>query len=79
MFMHVEKAKYLKDYKVLISFNDGTCGEIDLINELDGKIYEPLNDISFFKNFSIEGHTLTWKNGADFAPEFLREKISNKK
>ncbi len=75
MFIHVEKAKYVKDYKVWLSFNDGTEGEIDLSSELDGEIFEPLKDISFFKSFTLDGHTLSWRNGADFAPEFLREQI----
>lgn len=76
MFMHVEKAKYIKDYKVWLSFNDGAEGEIDLSSELDGEIFEPLKDVSFFKSFTLDGHTLSWKNGADFAPEFLREQIA---
>jgi hypothetical protein len=35
----------------------------------------PLQDVSFFKSFTLEGHTLSWSNGADFAPEFLREHV----
>ncbi len=78
MFTHVEQAKYLNGYKVWLSFNDGTEGEIDLSSELDGEIFEPLQDVSFFKSFTLEGHTLSWSNGADFAPEFLREHISRR-
>ena len=76
MFIHVEKAKYIKDYKVWLLFNDGAEGEIDLSSELDGEIFEPLKNVSFFKSFTLEGHTLSWNNGADFAPEFLREHIA---
>lgn len=75
MFMHVEKAKYIDDYKIWLSFNDGAEGEIDLSSELYGEIFEPLKDLAFFQSFTIEGHTLLWSNGADFAPEFLRENI----
>lgn len=75
----VIKAKYIKDYRVWLAFNDGAEGEVDLSTELEGEIFEPLKDISFFKNFKIVGHTLAWKNGADFAPEFLREKITQTK
>ncbi|VEN73159.1 conserved hypothetical protein [Candidatus Desulfarcum epimagneticum] len=75
MFTHVIEAKYIDGYKVWLSFNDGARGEIDLSSELYGEIFEPLKDISFFKSFSLEGHTLSWRNGADFAPEFLRENI----
>ncbi len=75
MFLHVEQAKYLDDYKVWLSFNDGVEGEIDLSSELSGELFEPLKNRTFFKSFVLEGHTLSWSNGADFAPEFLREHI----
>ena len=76
MFIHVEEAKYISEYKVWLAFNDGAKGEVDLVTELYGEIFEPLKDISFFKSFTLEGHTLSWSNGADFAPEFLREHIA---
>ncbi len=76
MFMHVINAKYIDTYKVWLSFNDGAEGEIDLASELYGEIFEPLKDLAFFKSFSLEGHTLSWSNGADFVPEFLRESIT---
>ncbi|MGH8497902.1 MAG: DUF2442 domain-containing protein [Methylococcales bacterium] len=76
MFMHVTQAKYRGDYKVWLSFNDGAEGEIDLSSELYGEIFEPLRNKEFFKSFTLEGHTLSWSNGADFAPEFLREQIA---
>jgi len=75
MFIHVIQAKYRGDYKVWLSFNDGAEGEVDLASELYGEIFEPLKDKEFFKSFKLEGHTLFWNNGADFAPEFLREQI----
>ena len=75
MFTHVTQAKYIDDYRGWLSFNDGAEGEIDLSSELSGEIFEPLKDPSFFKSFRLEGHTLSWSNGADFAPEFLREHL----
>jgi hypothetical protein len=75
MFVHLVKAEYCKDYKVWLVFNDGAEGEVDLETELDGEIFEPLKDKKFFKSFILEGHTLAWRNGADFAPEFLRQQI----
>jgi hypothetical protein len=32
--------------------------------------------LALFKSFKIEGHTLSWSNGADFAPEFFHDNIS---
>lgn len=76
-FIHVTNAKYVQDYRVWVAFNDGSSGEVDLSNELDGEVFEPLKDKSFFQSFVVEGHTLSWNNGADFAPEFLKELTVN--
>ena len=70
-FLHIEEAKYLDGHRVWLKFSDGTEGQVDLGNELHGPIFEPLKDPVFFQNFKLEGHTLTWPNGADFAPEYL--------
>lgn len=70
-FLHVDDAKDLDGYRVWVKFNDGTEGQIDLENELEGPVFEPLKDPEYFKQFTLEGHTLTWPNGADFAPEHL--------
>ncbi len=75
MFIHVTSAQYIKDYKIWLSFSDGAQGEIDLSSELFGELFEPLKEIKFFKSFELEDHTISWNNGADFAPEFLREQI----
>ena len=73
----VTDATYVKDYTLYLRFSDGLDGEIDLEHELDGEIFKPLKDLSYFKNFIVnqELHTLVWPNGADFAPEFLYEKL----
>ena len=70
MFIHVVEARYIRGYTVWLRFNDGTCGEVDLSEELDGPIFAPLRDVEVFKRFTIAYHTLAC---ADFAPEFLRE------
>jgi hypothetical protein len=72
-FLHIEEAKYLDGYRVWLKFNSGIDGQVDLKNELDGPIFEALQDPEYFKQFTIEGHTLTWPNGADFAPEYLHD------
>ena len=71
--IEVADAKYLRDYVIWLRFNDGSQGEVDLKDELSGEIFEPLNDLEFFKDFTLnhEWKTIAWPNGADFAPEFL--------
>ena len=77
MSPRIVEAWYVRDYTIHIRFADGAEGDIDLSEELFGPIFEPLKDIQVFKQFSVhpELHTLTWPNGADLAPEFLREAI----
>jgi hypothetical protein len=76
MFLHILEAWYVRDYVVRLKFSDGAVGEVDLSTELEGPIFGGLRDIEQFKRFSVAYHTLTWPNGADFAPEFLRERVS---
>ncbi len=73
MFLEVTKAEYLRDFKVLVEFNDGVLKTIDLENELIGFVFEPLKDQNYFKTFTIKYNTIEWDNGADFAPEYLYE------
>ncbi len=77
MIPRVIDANYVKDYILHLHFSDGSEGEIDLERDLDGEIFEPLKDVSYFRSFTVdlELHTITWPNGADFAPEFLYEKL----
>jgi len=75
MILHVKEAKYLHDYVIWVHFNDGTEGEVNLLNELEGEVFEPLKDIQNFKSFRVDPvlETIVWENGADLAPEFLYE------
>lgn len=77
MDYHVLEARHVRGYVVWLRFRDGTAGEIDLGPELRGPVFEPLRDAAIFRAFRVdpEFHTLTWANGADFAPEFLHQAI----
>ncbi len=71
MFLHIERAEYLNDYRLKLFFNNGEIKEVDLQNELEGVIFEPLKNKDLFKKFFISHNTIEWENGADFDPEFL--------
>jgi hypothetical protein len=77
MILHVEEARYLHDYVVWVRFNDGTAGEVDLRDELTGGVFEPLRDLARFRQFRVDSElsTIAWENGADLAPEFLRDRL----
>ena len=73
MFLHVTNARYLEDYKVEVSFNDGRKGIADLTDALKGPIFEPLKNKSAFSRLVVDKEldTIVWSNGADLAPEYI--------
>lgn len=77
MMVRVLEARYVRGHTLWLRFSDGLQGEVDLSAELEGEIFEPLKDPRVFADFSVHPdlHTLAWPNGADFAPEFLHERV----
>ena len=74
--MHfVRKVTYVSEYKLLLTFEDRSVRLIDLKPHLDGEIFEPLKDISYFKTVRVNPDldTIFWDNGADMSPDFLYE------
>lgn len=73
MIPKVVEVKPLDGYKLWLRFHDGKSGSVDLSAELWGPMFEPLKDKQLFAQATIdpELETVTWPNGADFAPEFL--------
>jgi len=65
----------LSDYRLLLDFGDGVRRLVDLQPHLEGEIFEPLNDINYFKTVSVNPDldTIVWQNNADFSPDFLYE------
>ena len=74
--MHfVKDVTYVSDYRLLLSFEDGSVRLVDLEHELDGEMFEPLKDINYFKTVRVNPDldTIVWDNGADMSPDFLHE------
>ena len=70
--LHVDKFTYLGGHCLALEFSDGTSGEVDLADDLTGEIFVPLQEPGFFAKVMLDGGTLTWPNGADMAPEYLK-------
>jgi Protein of unknown function (DUF2442) len=64
-------ANYVADYKIKITFDNGEEKIADFINWLEGEIFEPLKDKSYFQKFFVDGWSISWPNGADISPETL--------
>jgi len=73
MFLHITNVRYLEDYKVEVSFNDGRKGVADLADALKGSMFEPLKNKSLFSRLVVDKElgTIVWSNGADLAPEYI--------
>ncbi len=73
MFLHVTSAKHIEEYKVEVSFNNGSKGIADLSDALNGSVFESLKNIDKFSTFKVdtELETIVWPNGADLAPEYI--------
>jgi len=66
-------AEHVQGTTIRVRFADGTDAAIDLLDELWGEVFEPLQDPALFRQFRLdrELNTIVWPTGADLAPEFL--------
>jgi hypothetical protein len=73
MFLHTDYIEPRPGYRLFVRFNNGFSGEISLAGELWGEVFDPLRDETLFLTARQDPDigTVVWKNGADFAPEFL--------
>ena len=59
----VIEAKYLSDYKIKVTFEDGKTGIIDFKSFINkGGVFDKFKDKEYFKNFKVnpEMGTITW-------------------
>jgi hypothetical protein len=73
MIIHIDLVKVIPPYRLELLFDNGVRKQVDLRRELYGPIFEPLRDPAFFALAFVDenSRTVTWPNGADFAPDFL--------
>ncbi len=71
--LHVTSVRPLGEHRLAVTFTDGSEREVDLRDELNGEVFEPLRDEAAFAEAFVdeETRTVAWPNGADLAPEFL--------
>ena len=69
--LKVIDVEFVKNYELLITFNDGVRKIVDLKPYLTGEVFGELMDPEQFVQYGLTGYTIEWANGADLAPEFL--------
>ena len=62
-------------HSLKLGFNDGLRKTVDVLPLLRGPIFEPLLDPAYFRRVLLDpvAGTVVWPNGANFAPEALRD------
>lgn len=67
---------YKHDYVYHVALDDGARADVDFSPYLNkGPIFQPLQDLTLFKQARMAGGTIAWPNGADIAPETLYERV----
>ena len=71
--LRVVDVDYIKDYELLLKFNDGAVKKVNLRPYLTGNVFGELLDPDRFIQYGLTRISIEWANGADLAPEFLYE------
>lgn len=71
----VTAVEVVGEYRLRLSFADGTVGEVDFAGREWRGVFEPLSDPSYFERVAVdpEAGTISWPDGLDMAPEPLYE------
>lgn len=70
MILSVTDARYVGEYNILFTFNNGARKKVDLSVLFRYPAYRILEDKTRFVQFGLRD-TIYWKEGLDVAPEFL--------
>ena len=68
----------LDDSRLIVTFADGTRGEVDLsklIARSDAGVFESLRDPATFSRVGIVRGAVSWPNGVDLAPDAMYDEI----
>ena len=75
----VKAMSILPDYRLAVTFQDGTNGIVDFSSVLTARecgIFEALKDKACFDQARLELGVVTWPNGADMDPGWMHEQVS---
>jgi hypothetical protein len=78
MLTKITRLERLGGFRLRVEFCDGSAGVHDfsaMVNE-PGPMLAPLREEAYFKRVFLEFGALTWPNGFDIAPEWLRREMA---
>ena len=78
MLTKIIRIEKLGGFRLRVAFNDGSVGVHDFSSMVEepGPMLAPLRDQIYFARVFLEFGSLTWPNGFDIAPEWLRREMS---
>jgi hypothetical protein len=71
----VTAVEVIADFRLRLTFDDGTVGDVDFTGREWPGVLAPLGDPVFFAQVRVDpdAGTIAWPNGVDLAPEPLYE------
>jgi hypothetical protein len=70
----VAEVQVVGDYRILVRFNDGTSGTVDLSRRVkadNAGVFSALSDPEVFASVQVFLGAVTWSNGVDLAPDAM--------
>ncbi len=74
MYLSVIEVKPLKDYQLLLTFENGEKRIFNMKPYLGKGIFQELKDEKMFRTVRVSFDSIEWSNQADIDPEVLYEK-----
>jgi hypothetical protein len=73
--LDVTAVEVVGEFRLRLTFEDGTVGDVDFASREWRGVLEPLSDPTYFARVRVdpEAGTIAWPNGVDLAPEPLYE------
>jgi hypothetical protein len=81
MFPRITKVRHLKEYKLELTFADGSQAELDFRDRVVGRggVFKELEDVEFFRQVRVDPEigSIVWPNDVDFDPDVLYSEATN--
>ena len=70
----ITHAEYVNDYVLRITFSNGEVRLVDFTPLMQKGICTKLQNLDYFKSFTLDPFTIDWNDEIGFAPEYLYER-----
>lgn len=73
MYLSIIEVEPVRDYILLLTFENGERRTLDMKPYMHSGIFAELQDFALFNSVRVSFDTIEWANEADLDPEFLYE------